>query len=62
MTGLACNRQHEAVRESQYWSAPEILNRCGDGIGVLQGYLQMIQQHVDRGRDLSRATFIDRRD
>lgn len=62
MTGLPCNRQHEAVRESECWSAPDILNRCGDGIGVLQGYMQMIQQHVHRGRDLSRATFIDRRE
>lgn len=61
MTSLPGNRQYEAVGEPQCWSPAEVLNRCGDGIGVLQGQMLVVEQHIDRSREFGRATFVDRR-
>jgi hypothetical protein len=59
MASLPGNRKHEAIGEPQGWPPSEVLNRRGDGIGILKRQMLVIEQHIDRGRDVGRGPFVD---
>src|SRR6266436_206369 len=54
------NLEHETVGEAQRGALLELLERCRYDVGVLQGEVLMIEQHVDRGYDLLSRALVDR--
>src|SRR5262249_39103482 len=46
---LPCDLEHEAIGESQRRLLPEVLQRRGHGVGVLQRQVLVAEKHLDCG-------------
>src|SRR5262245_17691878 len=59
MSGFACCFQNQTIRESERRLDPIVLESRLDDLGVLHSQLRMIQEHLDRQRDLLRFEIVD---
>jgi len=59
VTGFPGNLHHEAVGEPDDRMLPELLDGGGDGLGVLDRPVLVMQEHLDSCRDCFRTTVVD---